>query len=443
MLQRGLEFAMENENKLICHICQKKFICVSTKNRHLRTMHNEKVEERKSQHIKCPICAEERKEPLANHDSLIQHLTKVHGLSIEQCNLNFRNMEEFKAWRTLEDTERDYAYTTSVNHHNGEKLIYYNCNRSNSKGFKSNCTKRAMKTGGSIRICGICPSRIRAKIYRNGTINVQFIKTHVGHEDELRTKRSSQKEQTLIVEQLQAGISNDRILDNARKIRDNQLDRLNLITRGDLRNLIRFNIDTKRDADDMVATALKVEEWNEEGKNQGFLFKKIGESHSDLRKENFAVGYMNSIIEKKLRDHKRIICIDGTHGTNRKEYELTTVLVKDDENMGFPVAFLVSNRRDQTIQEVFFKELKEKLGEDIDAEFLMSDDDPKYYNAWIKEMKTDKKPRRLLCTWHIIKNWNIQGKSKLKKQENRSQMKKEMRKILSQHVESAPVGSPG
>jgi hypothetical protein len=95
---------------------------------------------------------------------------------------------------------------------------------------------------------------------------VKFIKTHVGHEDELRTKRLSQKEQTLIVEQLQAGVSNDRILENARKIRDNQLDRLNLITKRDLRNLIRrFNIDKKRDADDMVATALKVEEWNKEG----------------------------------------------------------------------------------------------------------------------------------------------------------------------------------
>jgi hypothetical protein len=83
-------------------------------------MHYEKVEERKSQYTKCPICSEERKELLANHDNLIQYLTK--------------------------------------------------------------------------------------------------------------------KEQTLIAEQLQAGISNDRILENARKIRDNQLDRLNLITRGDLRN---------------------------------------------------------------------------------------------------------------------------------------------------------------------------------------------------------------
>jgi hypothetical protein len=54
---------------------------------------------------------------------------------------------------------------------------------------------------------------------------VKFIKTHVGHEDELRTKRLSQKEQTLIVEQLQAGISNDRILEDARKtIRESDRD---------------------------------------------------------------------------------------------------------------------------------------------------------------------------------------------------------------------------
>jgi hypothetical protein len=75
-------------------------------------LHNEKVEERKSQHIKCPICFEERKEILANHDSLIQHLIKLHNLSIEQCNFSFMNMEEFEAWRT-----------TSVNRPNREKFI--------------------------------------------------------------------------------------------------------------------------------------------------------------------------------------------------------------------------------------------------------------------------------------------------------------------------------
>ncbi len=114
-------------------------------------------------------------------------------------------------------------------------------------------------------------------------------------------------------------------------------------------------------------------------------------------------------MEKKLRDNGRIICIDGTHKTNRKNMDLTTLLVKDDTNAGFPVAFMLSNREDQLIQEVFFRALKEKFGP-IDAEFFMSDDDPKYYNAWIKEIAPSKEPKKLLCTWHVVKNWNIQGK---------------------------------
>ena len=58
-------------------------------------------------------------------------------------------------------------------------------------------------------------------------------------------------------------------------------------------------------------------------------------------------------MEKKLREFKRIICIDGTHGTNRRNWDLTVVLVKDENNMGFPVSFLLSNRLDQAVQENF------------------------------------------------------------------------------------------
>lgn len=32
----------------------------------------------------------------------------------------------------------------------------------------------------------------------------------------------------------------------------------------------------------------------------------------------------------------------------------------------------------------------------------------------------------------MVKNWNIQGRSKIKKQENRQAMKREMRKILKE-----------
>ena len=138
-------------------------------------------------------------------------------------------------------------------------------------------------------------------------------------------------------------------------------------------------------------------------------------------------------MEKKLREFKRIICIDGTHGTNRRNWDLTVVLVKDENNMGFPVSFLLCNRLDQAVQEFFFRALQERLGEAINTELIMSDDDPKYFNAWTKVIKSDHLlPRRLLCTWHAVKNWNIQGRAKLKKIENKQQMKKQMQAILKE-----------
>nr|CAI5836816.1 unnamed protein product [Callosobruchus analis] len=48
---------------------------------------------------------------------------------------------------------------------------------------------------------------------------------------------------------------------------------------------------------------------------------------------------MNSVMEEKLKRFSNIICMDGTHGTNRKGLDLTIVLIKDDRNAGFPVAF--------------------------------------------------------------------------------------------------------
>jgi hypothetical protein len=98
--------------------------------------------------------------------------------------------------------------------------------------------------------------------------------------------------------------------------------------------------------------------------------------------------------------------------------------------MGFPVAFLLSNRLDQIIQKVFFRALREKLGENIGAEYIMTDDDPKYYNAWT-EVMTEEKPRHLLCSWHVVKNWKIQGRAKLKKKENKLKLKTDMRQILN------------
>ncbi|XP_045473219.1 uncharacterized protein LOC123679777 [Harmonia axyridis] len=131
--------------------------------------------------------------------------------------------------------------------------------------------------------------------------------------------------------------------------------------------------------------------------------------------EDFALAFMNKNLERKLKEFRKIICIDGTHGTNARNWDLTVVLVKDENNIGFLVSFLISNRR---------------IGEDIDADHIMTDDDIKYYNAWCQAMGSVTKQRRLLCSWHVIENWNIQGRNKLKNPEIKKQMEYRMRKIL-------------
>ena len=43
-------------------------------------------------------------------------------------------MEEFQLWRSKENREVDYACARSKKTSNGDQLIYYNCNRSDSYG---------------------------------------------------------------------------------------------------------------------------------------------------------------------------------------------------------------------------------------------------------------------------------------------------------------------
>ncbi|KAL1489219.1 hypothetical protein ABEB36_014152 [Hypothenemus hampei] len=119
----------------------------------------------------------------------------------------------------------------------------------------SKCKQRSAKSKGSIKIGGICPSRILTKILPNGCIEVYFVETHVGHDEEQRTKRLAKSEQNVIVSKLSTGVSQVRIIKDCRRIENETLERINLVTRTDLAYLIKkFNTDRKRDPNDMVAS---------------------------------------------------------------------------------------------------------------------------------------------------------------------------------------------
>jgi hypothetical protein len=48
-----------------------------------------------------------------------------------------------------------------------------------------------------------------------------------------------------------------------------------------------------------------------------------GEKHEVLREGDFAVAFINATMKNKLLNFHNIICMDGTHGTNKNRLELT------------------------------------------------------------------------------------------------------------------------
>ncbi|XP_072402420.1 uncharacterized protein [Diabrotica undecimpunctata] len=387
-------------NSGACHLCSKIFKNVELRNRHIKGIHNIDMSIKKINHIICPLCEQETN--FKSHENLRKHLKGNHQVSIELITFEFSSLQEYETWKDMQKFETSYTMNRIVNR-NEQKTLYYECNRSNIKGYKPNYKIRTEKSGGSIKIKGVCSSRLICKLRDQGQVSVSYWKTHAGHKEELRTMHLAKAEEKMIVEKLISGVPSSRILEDSRKLETPKLERLAVLTSQDLSNLSRkYNTYKKRDQNDMVATALKVQEWNANNNNYAFLFKKEGEQHDVLKKEDFALEFMNSVMEDKLREFHSIICMDGTHGTNKRGMDLTVVLIKDDRNTGFPVAFLLSNRLDQVVQEVFLGALKNRMQTGIHAEHFMSDDDKKYYNAWVKIMGNQ--PKRLLCTWYYFQN---------------------------------------
>ncbi|XP_076266076.1 uncharacterized protein LOC143199837 [Rhynchophorus ferrugineus] len=419
-----------NGSKLICQVCKKTYSAAREKNRHMRKFHPELATQPKpmKKRIICPLCPQ--RNDFGTHSELRRHLCHTHNIDIKQSSLYFKNLEEFESWKSQDNKEKSYFCLKNSSEKNGRSLVY-SCIRSNCQGRVSKSKIRHRRVVDNKLIDGVCPSRIEVKVKNTGEVSVQFIETHVGHDDQLSFKRLTKAEENKVREQLVAGVSIDGILANARRIENGQLQRINLLKRQDVRNIInKYNIEAQQCSNDLDSAALKANEWNMERRNYAFLYKNIGQKYDGLEDEDFAVGYMNDMMWSRIKEHNSVICIDATHGTDKRNYELTTILIKDEHNIGFPIAFLLSNRLEQVVLEIFFRALRLKLGNSIKTDFLMSEDDPKYFNAWSKIMTHN--PRRLLSPWHVIKCWNIHGRSKLKNAENRRHMEIEMRKILQE-----------
>ncbi|XP_077553893.1 uncharacterized protein LOC144168803 isoform X1 [Haemaphysalis longicornis] len=129
---------------------------------------------------------------------------------------------------------------------------------------------------------------------------------------------------------------------------------------------------------------------------------------STFPNKDFALVLMTEAQEDLLKElGSGTVCIDSTHGTTDYDFQLMMLLFLEEYRSGLPVAYFISNRPNTPALKAFLESLKSSTGE-VPATNFMSDDAPEFYNTWSSVMSKPKK--KLLCIWHVDKNWrqNVQ-----------------------------------
>ncbi|KAJ3662024.1 hypothetical protein Zmor_006392 [Zophobas morio] len=183
---------MDATNNIIkCLVCDKTFVCNSSKNQHMRKFHQIiGTSKGKKNNISCILCSREKQvqKVFGTYLELTKHFEEEHHIQTEEEVIKCSNVEEFNKWMLIQRKSVRYTIRRKNNCSNSKtnrRIVYYDCNRSNN-GYESKAVAKFPKAGGNIKIKGTCPSRIIANFEEDGTVTVKYIKSHIGHEEDLR-----------------------------------------------------------------------------------------------------------------------------------------------------------------------------------------------------------------------------------------------------------------
>ncbi|VEN58334.1 unnamed protein product [Callosobruchus maculatus] len=402
---------------VMCLTCEKQFSTQFNLNKHSRLKHNVNRQHYSYDGNKFNfLCLECKDSSFRNGDDLIFHLRSKHSLHIEDEEKEFNTIEEFKSWKANMENKEKCSYVIYGGKNklaSGDVIQYFRCCRSggNQKGRLCGPTtvanrQRNQKTQGSAKLSYACISKITLKIIEN-RFYVRRIITHYGHLNQIEHLRISQLDKKHLAAKLVDGVPNSKILDGIRDNISTNLKRIDLVTRQDLDNIKRsYNIcqqDGVKHKNDAVSVELWIEECKTLHNNPVLLYKAQGQPCENFLDSDFVLIIMNEIQASLLSQFgKNIIAIDSTHGMNNYDFEMTTLMIVDEFNEGFPVALMFTNRKDTLINVVFFRAIKNKVGVILCRTF-MSDLCETFYAAWAEVMGISQ--HQLYCSWHVDRAW--------------------------------------
>lgn len=397
---------------------------------------------------------------------------------MEMQKLTFETMDDFEEWR--KEVQRKYV-TMFVRSYISKTSSYtvtrYICHRSGlyRDNSKNAPRKRSLKEWGSKKIQGYCPAEIMLQLGEDGC-HVQFQSVHVGHEvgsrDELHYIFLDKEQKRMVAEQLIQGVPRTEIVKSLNLSLEQQesLGRLSILNFKDVDNIARsFGIRSRRRArssgengggpakrrrrssnsnvieealqdiltvvepfdeaegvDAAVAeydeSSMSVESYIIQNKDAFLFFKSQGEEDTvfgTLNKEDFFILLMDqSQAENLQRYGHKVVVFDGTHTADRYHFVLHTLLVIDVNGEGLPVAFLMSNRRDQPVIDIFIRCIQERVGT-ITPQTLISDMQTTYYTSWVSFMEPPQ--FYLFCSSHVNEAWR-RFAAKIRSKEKRVQL---------------------
>lgn len=160
-------------------------------------------------------------------------------------------------------------------------------------------------------------------------MKVFYVKTHIGHNIELRHLNNHPEDRKLIVGYRSMGMSRQYILEKIRSsfCEENQ-HRIHGTRMRDFENISRdfkIGIDVRRDPNDLTSVQAMIEEMQSSESDPILLYHEQTETDSSL----IAIA-TSAQISMFNQFGGNIIAIDSTHGTNDYNFQLTTIMMVDE-----------------------------------------------------------------------------------------------------------------
>lgn len=349
--------------------------------------------------------------------------------------MQFESVNEFESWRIeMQRTSVTQFVNKYVAKTSDGVFRLFVCHRSGiyKDHSKNQPRKRQLKNSGSKKIQGFCPAEIILKIQANKCL-VRFQRVHVGHtiasEEELRHIYLDKEFKKNIASKLLEGVPKTDLLKMYHV--PEKMDRIHKLKPRDIWNISQ----NLRVSNNESVAYRKFETPVDSGSPNGtvpptepFVIRKdsvLFNKNRGEKDERFHLLNVNDFItilmdrsqaENLQRYGSKAVAFDSTCGANSFDFIVYALLVIDVHCEVVPVAYLLTNRNDRLIIDIFVRCIRDRVGI-IKSKTLMSDMRNEYLDSWTSLMEPPQFYQ--FCAWHVNELWR-QNLNKISDENERS-----------------------